>query len=351
MLKIITIDTVRDCLKATTIQSFFTDFISYLEQDFARWQEFDKRPRPAFHSTDGVIELMPVSNADYFSCKTVNGHPNNPKQNKMCVIATGLLAQMETGYPILFSEMTLLTALRTGATSALASKYLARKNSSNIGIIGCGSQAEFQILAHCSVFDIKIVKCFDVDVQAMQKFCDNLSDQKIQDNLQTKFQIIQCQSAQECVQNVDIIITVTADKLQAQILQNSWIEAGVHINSLGGDCPNKTELDPEILERSKIVIELWEQTKDEGEIQNLVKKYGETETQKRVYAELWGLVLGKVGRQNDAEITLFDGVGFGLEDYSILQYMDKLTDKLGIFEQMNIIPNMSNPKDLFGLLV
>jgi ornithine cyclodeaminase len=343
MLKIITIDTVRECLAKTTIKTFFTDFINYLEQDFAKWQEFDKRPRPAFHSKDGVVELMPVSNQDYFSCKTVNGHPNNPKQNKMCVIATGLLAQMETGYPILFSEMTLLTALRTGATSALASKYLARKNSSKIAIIGCGSQAEFQILAHSVLFDITTVKCFDTDPLTMAKFANNLQDQN--------FQIILCNSAQECVQGVDIIITVTADKLMAQVLQNNWIEEGVHINGLGGDCPDKTELDPLILEKAKIVIELWEQTKEEGEIQALVKKYGELEAKNRVYGELWEIITStKLGRTDEKEITLFDGVGFGLEDYSILRFMDKLTDDLGIFEKMNIIPDIEDPKNLFGLL-
>ena len=117
-----------------------------LERDFARWPELDKRPRIASHSAEGVIELMPTSDAETYGFKLVNGHPLNPALGFQTVTAIGMLADVRNGYPTFLAEMTLLTALRTAATSALAARYLAPAESRTLALIGCGSQAEFQAL-------------------------------------------------------------------------------------------------------------------------------------------------------------------------------------------------------------
>ena len=116
--------------------------VSYLEQDFARWAEFDKSARVANHSKDGVIELMPISDAKRYAFKYVNGHPENTARGLYTVMAFGVLADVETGYPLLLSELTLATALRTAATSAMAARALARKDSRRMAQIGRASCRE-----------------------------------------------------------------------------------------------------------------------------------------------------------------------------------------------------------------
>ncbi|MBP0649833.1 ornithine cyclodeaminase, partial [Mycobacterium tuberculosis] len=118
-----------------------------IEADFRRWPQFDKTPRLASHSRDGVIELMPISDGTTYGFKYVNGHPKNLRTGRQTVTAFGLLADVATGYPTLLCEMTILTALRTAATSAIAARQLARRDARCMAIIGNGAQSEFQALA------------------------------------------------------------------------------------------------------------------------------------------------------------------------------------------------------------
>lgn len=334
MTRLLTINDIKTIIHKVGIEQCFVELVNALEQDFSDWNTFEKIPRIANHFPHGVIELMPICGKDYYAYKYVNGHPYNPKQNKLTVVAAGMLAEVESGYPVLISEMTILTALRTAATCALASKYLARKNSKTMGIIGTGSQSEFQVLALKATLGISIVRYFDLDSDAMQKFKNNL--------LGFDLDFIMCDDGRLTVDEVDIIVTVTADKQRLRILENDWIQSGIHINGVGGDCPGKTELDPDILNRVKIVVEYLEQSQLEGEIQNLSDG---------PYAELWELVTKeKPGRESDDEITLFDSVGFALEDYTVLKYFHSLAEKMDIGEKIDIIPNLDDPKDLFGLL-
>lgn len=317
------------------VREFMRDFSEQLKDDFSRWDSFDKSPRHATHYSHGVIELMPISDHEYYSFKYVNGHPYNPKEKKLTVGAFGVFSEVVSGYPLLISEMTLLTAIRTAVTSAVASQYLMRKNARTMALIGCGSQAEFQALAHAYLCHIQTIRYFDIDPEAMKKFSNNLKDCEIE--------LIPCDSIQSAIQEADIITTVTADKNRATILKDSWIQPGVHINGVGGDCPGKTELDAHLLTHSKIVVEYLEQSTIEGEIQHL--------SSGAVYAELWELISGlKPGRESNDEITLFDSVGFALEDFSILKFLYELALKNKLGEKVELIPELENPKDLFCLL-
>ncbi len=343
MVKVITIDDVKTIVQFKQLKYFFLELIEQLKIDFSRWQEFKKTPRHATHYPHGVIELMPISDEielapseGYYSFKYVNGHPHNPpRENKLNVVGVGLLAEVATGYPVLISEMTLLTALRTAATSALASSYLSRPNPRSMAMIGAGSQAEFQVLAHHYALGVDQIHYYDTDPEAMTKFAHNLSSYDIE--------LIPAESTFAAIRNVDIITTATADKTKAQILENRWIHPGSYINAIGGDCPGKTELDPAILPRSQIVVENFEQTQYEGEIQHLENP--------EIYAELWELTSGKKpGRQNDAEIFIFDSVGFALEDYSTLKYIYKIAIKHQLGQTVNLIPELGDPKNLFSLI-
>jgi len=174
-MRLLTIDNVQEIIQQIGIKTCLSELIEALRNDFSHWQDFKKMPRIANHFKNGVIELMPICGKDYYAYKYVNGHPNNPKQNKLTVVATGMLSEIESGYPVLMSEMTILTALRTAATCALAAGYLARKNAKTLGIIGTGSQAEFQVLAFHVALGINKIHYFDIDSEAMKKFSNNLS--------------------------------------------------------------------------------------------------------------------------------------------------------------------------------
>lgn len=335
MTRLLSLSDIKTIINHVGIEKCFVQIVAALRKDFGRWHSFKKMPRIATHLSHGVIELMPICDDEYYAYKYVNGHPYNPLENKLTVVAAGMLSEIKNGYPILISEMTILTAMRTAATCALASHYLARNDADTVGIIGTGSQSEFQIIALKAILGIKKVRYFDIDSRAMEKFKKNLSKYCLE--------FIPCEDAKSTIEGVDIIVTATADKQRLRILENDWIKPGMHINGVGGDCPGKTELDPEILKRVKIVIEYYEQSKIEGEIQNM---------EEGPYAELWELIRNeKPGRESDDEITLFDSVGFAIEDYTILKYFHHLAEKMDIGQKVDIIPSMKDPKDLFGLLL
>lgn len=335
MIRVLTAADIKKLLKEVSLRRFFLELIEQLRSDFARWQEFDKTPRLATHYPEGVIELMPISDAHFFAFKYVNGHPNNTKLHLQTVVATGQLSSAISGYPLMISEMTILTALRTAATSALASQYLARKTAKTFGIIGTGAQSEFQVLAHHFALGLEKVFYFDIDPQAMEKFANNLQSFPLE--------LIPCKEGREVAEKSDLITTATAQKGRHQILLSSWLKKGQHLNKIGGDCPGKTELDPQILPHTKIVVELLEQTKIEGEIQQMKNA--------SVYAELWEIISNhKKGRVLDDEITLFDSVGFALEDYSVLRLVHKLADEHQIGHLLDMIPTIQDPKNLFGAI-
>ena len=288
------------------MQTCLLELTDAIEADFRRWQVFAKTPRLAAHSHDGVIELMPTSDGERYSFKYVNGHPKNAAGGLQTVTAIGLLADVASGYPVLLSEMTLLTALRTGATSALATRWLAPKNARTLALIGNGAQAEFQALALQAACGIKTVRLYDIDARATEKTARNLKNSGLK--------VVSCRSAESAVEGAEVITTCTADKRYATILSDNMVGAGVHINAIGGDSPGKTELQREILTRGGVFVEYAPQTRVEGEIQQMPPDFPVT--------ELWQVLTGaRPGRRNDGEITIFDGVGFAIEDFSALRYV------------------------------
>ncbi|MDO8659342.1 MAG: ornithine cyclodeaminase [Candidatus Parcubacteria bacterium] len=339
-MKILTVEVLAELIKTHGLENYLTDLIKELKNDFSRWQEFNKIPRPAMHVPGGVLELMPICDDKYYSFKYVNCHPKNPGNNLMTVVATGQLSRIDTGYPIMFSEMTLLTALRTSATTALVTDLMARKNSHILAIIGTGAQSEFLVKAISLVRDVKEVRYFDIDALAMNKFEKNLKN--------SSFKLVRSKGCEEAVKGADIITTCIASKMNSSVLQNSWVVPGVHINALGGDTVGKTELESTILSRSRIVVEYFEQCIVEGEIQRFTKEEG----RERVYAEIHEIITGaKSGRENENEITLYDSVGVAMEDYSVLKLTYELVKKYNLGQNLNFTPVLKNPKDLISLLL
>ena len=332
----VSVDHMMKLVLKIGVERFLTELAVCIEEDFRRWHAFDKTPRVASHSADGVIELMPTSDSRNYGFKYVNGHPKNTREGRQTVTAFGVLSDVATGYPVLMTEMTILTALRTAATSAVAAKPLAPRGASCMAIIGNGAQSEFQALAFKALLGIRELRLYDIDPDATAKFARNLAGMG--------FSITTCRSAQEAVEGAHIITTVTADKQYATILTDNMVGAGVHINAVGGDCPGKTELHRDILLRSDIFVEYPPQTRIEGEIQQLPADYPVT--------ELWQVLTGAAeGRRDARQITLFDSVGFATEDFSALRYVRDQIVGTGLYQELDMLADPDEPRDLFGMLL
>ncbi|WP_294392655.1 ornithine cyclodeaminase [uncultured Sphingomonas sp.] len=334
-MRVVEVKHVIDLVAEQGVARIIRDLSDAIEHDFVRWNDFDKSPRYAAHSPTGVIELMPTADANAFAFKYVNGHPANFQAGLQTVTGFGVLADVATGYPVMVAEMTLLTALRTAATSALAASHLARSDARTMALIGLGAQAEFQAVAFADRIGITHLRVHDIDPAATAKFLRNMAGHGLS--------IEVAASAPDAVQGADIITTVTADKRRATILSDNMIGGGVHINAVGGDCPGKTELQPAILDRARVFVEHAPQTRIEGEIQQMPADFPVT--------ELWQVLAGQaLGRRSRDEITLFDSVGFAVEDFSALRYLYAQTHDARFHRTLDLLTAPTDPRDLFGLL-
>ena len=332
----VSVDRMMKLVLHLGVERVLRDLEAEIEADFRRWPLFDKTPRIASHSDVGVIELMPTSDGETYGFKYVNGHPSNMKKGLQTVTAFGLLADVATGYPVLLSEMTILTALRTAATSAMAAKWLAPKGATTMALIGNGAQSEFQALAFKAICGLTEMRLYDIDPAATAKCAKNLAGSGLR--------IVPCATAEEAILGAQVITTVTADKTNATILTDNMLGSGIHINGVGGDCPGKTELHRDILMRSSIFVEYPAQTRVEGEIQQLAPEHPVT--------ELWQVIAGQVpGRTSAAQVTLFDSVGFAIEDFAALRYDLAQAKTTGLYENLDMIADPDDPRDLYGMVL
>lgn len=335
MVPFVSVDNMMKLVHHIGLEQFLRDMALEIEADFKRWELFDKTPRIGSHSAVGVIELMPTSDGELYGFKYVNGHPKNMKEGLQTVTAFGLLADVYSGYPVLLSEMTLLTALRTAAMSAVATKHLATKGADTMAMIGNGAQSEFQCLAQKAVNGITNIRLYDIDPAATEKCAKNLTGLGLN--------ITKCKTPEEAIEGAQVITTATADKDMQTILTDNMVGAGVHINAIGGDCPGKTELHRDIVSRSTVFVEYPPQTRIEGEIQQMDPDHP--------VVELWEVMTGNAkGRQSDAEVTLFDGVGFAIEDFSALRYVLGKVKGTAFYDDLDFVADPDDPRDLFGML-
>jgi len=331
----VSVDHMMQLIHHIGVQDMMRGLASYIEDDFTRWERFDKTPRIASHSAEGVIELMPTSDGETYGFKYVNGHPKNTADGLQTVTAFGLLADVDTGYPVLLTEMTMLTALRTAATSAMVARALAPSGTKTMAMIGNGAQSEFQSLAMQAIVGINEVRLYDIDPAATAKCAANLADSGLK--------VTACATAEDAIEGAQILTTCTADKAYATILTDNMVGAGVHINAIGGDCPGKTEIAPAILRRGDIFVEYPPQTRIEGDIQQLDADHPVT--------EIWQVLTGVApGRVSDKQITIFDSVGFAIEDFSALRFVRDRIEGTAFYQPLDLLADPNDPRDLFGML-
>ncbi len=334
----LSVDDAVEIVRRQGLPTTLAGIVRELEADFCRWPAFDKCARVASHSPEGVIELMPVADGQHYTFKYVNGHPHNHHHGLPTVMAFGVLADVATGVPELVSELTLTTALRTAATSVMAAKRLARPESHVMALIGNGAQSEFQALAFHHLLGIDTLRLFDIDRLATAKLMANLAPLAARG-----LRVVACASAEEAVQGADIVTTLTADKARATVVHGGMVRPGLHINAVGGDSPGKTELAAEVLRAARVFVEFEPQTRVEGDIQQMPADFPVT--------ELWRVLRGEApGRLHADEVTVFDSVGFALEDFSALRYMRRAAQALGLHRTLSLIPELPDPRNLYGVL-
>lgn len=253
----------------------------------------------------GDLRVMPayLKNLKQTGLKAVTVFPNNPKEKNIpTVLATVILVDTESGVPLAVMGGSWLTAMRTGAAGAIATKHLARKGAKNVAFIGTGIQAHTQLMAHREVMKIEKVYAVDANAESAKKFVEFAKSLGLEGEVSD--------GAAAC-KNADVLITTTP--VHQPIVKSEWIHPGMHINAIGADAPGKEELDPEILKRAKIVIDDWEQASHSGEINVPISK--KIITRKNIAAELGDIVAGKKkGRESDSDITVFDSTGLGIQD-------------------------------------
>lgn len=280
-----------------------------------------------FKKHNGDLRIMPafLEDPDIAGVKVVNVHPDNPELGLPTVMALMILNSTETGAPLSVMDGTTLTDMRTGAAGGVAAKYLSRKDSNVVGMIGLGRQARTQLRALMVVRDIRQVKIFDRAVNSVDVFFKEMSKE-------TGIEIIKEPNAHE-VCDCDILVTTTP--VRSPIVKSEWIKEGTHINAIGADAAGKEELDPMILKNAKVVVDAISQASHSGEVNVPIRQH--IFSIKEIYAELGQIVSGqKPGRKSESEITVFDSTGLAIQDVvtANLAYKLALERKVGIELEM-----------------
>jgi len=280
------------------------EVIEAVEKAFVDWTSGrGSMPAKAYIVVEkGDFRAMPAALPGIAGVKWVNVHPDNHSINLPTVLGTLIYSDPDTGYPLAIMDATEITAYRTGATTAIASKYLAKKQSHSLGIIGAGHQAFTQITAHAELFKFEQIRVFDNDKGAIGRLKGYLSGYPVKE------------TSLEEVAGCDIVCTVTT--AYEPFLKKEWIAPGTHINAVGADAAGKQELEMSLLKDALVVVDDINQSSSAGEINVAISKG--LFTVDNVYATLGDIITGKKsGRQDNESITIFDSTGVAIEDIAV----------------------------------
>ncbi|WP_324823875.1 ornithine cyclodeaminase family protein [Sinanaerobacter sp. ZZT-01] len=257
---------------------------------------------------------------DIIGIKMAGGYWDNPKKyNLPSGLAMICLFDAANGVPICILDGTLITGYRTAAAGTIGALCLARKDAENIAMIGTGMQARLQVMALSKYFNIKNVRVYGIEGQ--EKYVEEMQSQHPDIHFSAT-------SAQEAVENAEIVITATAS--HNALVYDQWVKPGTHINAIGCDMEGKQELDPSIFMRAKIVNDSRMECKKRGDTQHPFKAGHITDD--NIHAEIGEILLGqKCGRENENEITIFDATGLSVQDIntSLFVYRKAIKNNVG----------------------
>jgi len=279
-------------------------------------------PKTYLSLEQGDFRAMPAALPGCAGVKWVNVHPRNPSLGLPSIMAILIYNDPNTGYPVAIMDATEVTAYRTGAAAAVASKYLARRNSRTIGIIGAGFQAYTQILAHAELFSDMCVNAYDISQTAVDKLVRSLP----------QFSIRNCPIEEAAAS--DIVCTLTPSR--SPIVKREWIMPGTHINAVGADAPGKQELEPSILKQAIVVVDDVKQASSSGEI-NVPIRQG-LYTTAEIYGTIAEVVVGKKkGRTDNKVITVFDSTGIAIEDIAVAKLLLEKAQRMGGYPSIDLV--------------
>jgi alanine dehydrogenase len=276
----------------------------------------------------GDFRAMPAYIEKLGKCvlKWVNVHPHNKIFKLPVVMATSILSDPANGLPLCIMDAAYATSLRTGAAGAVAAKYLARKDSKIVGMVGCGVQAKAQLEALRELFVIREVKVWGHQGSYIKEFIKTVKapGMKLRPSV----------SIEECARDSDIVVTTTPSR--KPLIKLDWLKPGTHINAIGADAKGKQELSPAILKKAKLVVDSFAQASHSGEI-NLSLKRGLI-SKKDIFADIGEIVIGKKkGRTNKQELTVFDSTGLAIQDVAICDLIYKTALKKKTGQWINLV--------------
>jgi ornithine cyclodeaminase/alanine dehydrogenase len=278
----------------------------------------------------GSVLFMPahIESMGAIGIKVVSIYPDNPTKYQLPTIqGVVLLTDANNGGVIAIMDGAFLTAIRTGAVSGVATKYLARSDSEEVGIIGTGVQGKTQLIAVTKTRAIKRVKAFDIARDRSERFSKELSSQ-------LGINVVPVDSAEQAVRGSDIVITASTSK--TPILNGEWLEKGTHVNAIGSHTPDSRELDFTAIKRSKVVVDSREAAlKEAGD---LIKPISEgLITAEHILADLGEVVTRKKSiRTSDDDITVFKSQGLAIQDISTASKTYELALRKGIGTQLTL---------------
>lgn len=258
-------------------------------------------PTGGFHVKAGILHL----GRPYFAAKVNGNFPENPKDFGLPTIQ-GLivLCDADKGCPLAVMDSRDITSLRTGAATAVAAKYLARRDSRAVTICGCGNQGRIQLKALSCVCRVQKVLAFDQNEDQSLRFAEELSQH-------LAIPVTSVTELAAAVRQSDICVTCTPSR--KPLLRVDDVSPGTFIAAVGADNPQKQELQPELMAKSKIVTDLLEQCAAMGDLHHALS--AGVMTLKDVHADLCEVIAGqKPGREADEEIIIFDSTGMALQD-------------------------------------
>ncbi|MBX2876154.1 MAG: ornithine cyclodeaminase family protein [Saprospiraceae bacterium] len=327
---ILTPEDVQYIIQHIGADQLMDQLIARLEQAFLKFDpaQTDIPIRSGFNYEKpypGLIEWMPLYQAsDQIVIKVVGYHPENPNRLALPTIVSTISAYDSTnGHLIGLADGVLLTALRTGAASAVATRHLAKPESTSLGLIGCGAQAITQLHAISRVRNIKEVRFYDADAQTMANFAERCTA------LQLNCQFIPT-SLKAVVEQSDVICTATSiDVGEGPLFDDLPTLPHLHVNAVGSDFPGKIELPKSLLEQSFICPDFIEQALKEGECQQLSRAEIDTDIIEFIKQK-------DTGPAVQDKRTIFDSTGWALEDQVVMNLFMEYANELGRGQEIAI---------------
>lgn len=341
---VLTVDDIRKITQTIGLDVLMDKMIEGLSYSLKHFDagENQQISRDGFHYFEpdfGLVEWMPFHEGSQVTLKTVGYHPSNPTKNNLpTILSTVSTYDTSTGHLLGLTDATFLTALRTGAASAIASKILADPQSTQVGVIGCGAQSVTQLHALSRIFDIEKVWLFDTHHETALSLPQRASF------LESSFQIVDKEELPLLLNSVDILCTCTSELPEkGPIFGPTDYQPHLHINAVGADFPGKTELPLSLLQKSKVIPDFIPQAMKEGECQQIKES--------EICMDLVDLVKNASDHHNfRTKLTVFDSTGWALEDDVAIRLMLDLATELQIGTEVQLECISDDPKDPYQFI-